>query len=163
MSNSDSGYPARYDEREIEAAQETLRARTIFQPYAWAIFAGFKWWETSTVRTRLRGRVWVHAARTPTPGWMLRDFWEGVEKLPADRRRVFTPEWLAGLPRGAVLGSVEIVDVLPAPVAAGRIAAVERPFGDWREGRWAWKLANPILLPRPVPAPGRQGWWSWPE
>ena len=34
-------------------------------------------------------------------------------------------------------------------------------FGDWREGRWAWELANVKPLPVPVPCRGKQGLWDW--
>ncbi|MBF0326019.1 MAG: hypothetical protein HQL42_13240 [Alphaproteobacteria bacterium] len=35
------------------------------------------------------------------------------------------------------------------------------PFGDYSPGRWAWLLRDVQQLPRPVPAKGKQGWWTW--
>ena len=72
-----------------------------------------------------------------------------------------SPEWIAGLPRGVILGSVEIVDSVRAEKVRDGLPALERAFGDFRDGRYAWKLANPVLFPEPVPARGKQGWWKW--
>jgi hypothetical protein len=37
----------------------------------------------------------------------------------------------------------------------------EIPYGDYREGRWAWLLADVKALDPPVPAKGRQQLWEW--
>ena len=34
------------------------------------------------------------------------------------------------------------------------------PYGDWTPGRWAWQLDDVDVLPEPIPATGRQGWWT---
>lgn len=138
---------------------EILPTRTIFEPFAWGIFHGCKWYETSAINTKIRGRVYIHAG-LHTPPWMLEQFFRN---LPREYAKRFTPEWVAGLPRGVILGSVEIVDSVRAETVRGEIPALEYAFGDWRPGRYAWKLANPILFPEPVPAVGKQGWWKWGE
>ena len=40
-----------------------MKAFTIYQPYAYAIVAGLKGYETRPRRTHIRGRVAVHAAK----------------------------------------------------------------------------------------------------
>lgn len=35
------------------------------------------------------------------------------------------------------------------------------PYGDWTPGRHAWLITDPQPLPEPIPAKGRQGWWTW--
>lgn len=37
----------------------------------------------------------------------------------------------------------------------------DRPFGDYRVGRWAWLLEDVEPLAEPVPARGRQRVWRW--
>jgi hypothetical protein len=34
-------------------------------------------------------------------------------------------------------------------------------FGDWTPGRYAWELANVIMLPAPVKTRGQQRLWDW--
>ena len=138
-------------------AFEVLQTRTIFQPFAWGIFHGCKWFETSARYTRIRGRVYIHAGCV-TPPWMLERFFR---ELPREHLKEMSPEWIAGLPRGVILGSVEIVDSVRAEKVRDGLPALERAFGDFRAGRYAWKLAIPVLFPEPVPARGKQGWWKW--
>lgn len=33
----------------------------------------------------------------------------------------------------------------------------QTPFGDWTDGRHAWCVTNPVLLPEPIPYRGQQG------
>ena len=40
-----------------------MRAFTVYQPYAYAIVAGLKGYETRPTRTNIRGRVAVHAGK----------------------------------------------------------------------------------------------------
>ena len=35
------------------------------------------------------------------------------------------------------------------------------PYGDYRPGRWAWLLEDIEPVEPPVPARGKQGWWTW--
>lgn len=34
-------------------------------------------------------------------------------------------------------------------------------FGNYTPGRWAWRMADVQPLPTPIPARGKQGWWTW--
>ena len=111
-----------------------MKAFTVYQPYAHAIVAGVKHYETRPRRTRIRGRVAVHAGR------------------------------LAGnLPRGAVIGTVEIVDCVPVEELVDSLDNRERLLGDYSPGRFAWVLQNPVMFKTPIPAHGKQGWWNWEE
>lgn len=59
----------------------------------------------------------------------------------------------------AVCDLIEIVRMTPAFIA--QRPEKERAFGDWRPGRFAWRLANVQALPEPVPVRGAQGLWDW--
>lgn len=37
----------------------------------------------------------------------------------------------------------------------------QRPYGDFRPGRWAWLLTDVEAFDEPVPVKGRQGLWNW--
>jgi hypothetical protein len=50
---------------------------------------------------------------------------------------------------GCIIGSVEIVD------------CVQNHPSMWAEkGVWNWVLANPVLLPKPIPAKGKLSFWE---
>jgi len=98
---------------------EKLKALSIRQPWAELILRGEKAVEYRSQPTRIRGRIYIYAA---------------VGKSNADETE-FEEEIgcpLAELPRGVVVGTVEIVDC----------AGVD--------GEYEWLLANPQRLPEPL-------------
>lgn len=124
-----------------------MRAFTVHQPYAYAIVAGLKGYETRPRRTNIRGRVAVHA---------------GKQEITLDSMRVVVvPSAGKKLHYGAVLGTVEIVDCLPVEEVVDTLTERERALGDYSPGRWAWVLKNPVMFDTPIPARGKQGWWNW--
>ena len=125
-----------------------MRAFTVYQPYAYAIVAGLKGYETRSRRTNIRGRVAVHAG--------LRDITVNEMKLC----ETYIPEGQK-LHYGAVLGTVEIVDCLPVEEVIPTLTERERALGDYSPGRWAWVLKNPAMFDMPIYARGKQGWWEW--
>jgi hypothetical protein len=90
--------------------------------------------ENRSWRTHYRGRPWIHAAPQP----------RRREWLAAKRRGLWLPE--EPLPRGVILGCVELVDCL---------WNADSPWAV--RGQWHWLLRRPMLLRRPVPHRGRLG------
>lgn len=66
------------------------------------------------------------------------------------------------LPLGAVVCIADLVDVLPAASAVLDTNAIERLYGDYTPGRWAWHLTNIRVLAEPYGVKGKQGLWEWP-
>lgn len=132
-----------------------MKAFTVYQPYAYAIVAGMKGYETRPRRTNIRGRVAVHAGRLDvvhaTKKLSGNDFWKLLEVVGGDIDRLTS----------AVVGTVEIVDCLPVEEVIATLTVQERALGDYSPGRWAWVLKNPIMFDTPIPARGKQGWWNW--
>jgi len=124
-----------------------VKAFTVYQPYAYAIVAGLKGYETRPRRTHIRGRVAVHAAK-------------GNPQFVTLAVDMALPETMK-LHYGAVLGTVEIVDCVPVEALIGTLSERERVLGDYTPGRFAWVLKNPVMFDRPIPARGFQGWWNW--
>ena len=126
-----------------------MRAFTVYQPYAYAIVAGLKGYETRPRRTNIRGRVAVHA---------------GKQKMElASMSVVLVPREGQKLHYDAVLGTVEIVDCLPVEEVIPTLTERERVLGDYSPGRWAWVLKNPVMFDTPILVKGKQGWWEWDE
>jgi hypothetical protein len=81
--------------------------------------------------------------------------------------------WIPNLPRGCIVGAVDVVDclkIMPPPgptsgwqkcwgidVSAG---SIEAHLGDYTLGRFAWIGANHKALAEPITCQGRQGLWT---
>lgn len=132
-----------------------MKAFTVYQPYAYAIIAGLKLNETRPRRTHIRGRVAVHAGKLDevraTKNLSSNDFWALMAEIGGK----------TDLPRGAVVGTVEIVDCVHVEEIIHTLSERERLLGDYSPGRFAWVLRNPVAFSTPVPAKGKQGWWNW--
>jgi hypothetical protein len=111
---------------------------TVRQPWASAIFHAGKTVENRPRRTHYRGRLWIHAGefrgRDEAGRW-------------ANHQRLWLPE--EPLPRGVILGSVELVD------------CIDDSDSPWAlPGSYHWVLQAPMLLVRPVPHKGSLS-FSW--
>lgn len=70
--------------------------------------------------------------------------------------------WNYSLPLGCILGTVRLNAPYPAADLRDLMSRDELIVGDWSDGRWAWLLTHHDPLPEPLPAKGKQGWWSIP-
>lgn len=97
-------------------------------------------------------RIAIHAAKRPISKGIDSD----LELLCID---VFGTDFRKSLPRGAVLGTV-LIDQWTATQYCGPETDVDAIAGDWTDGRYAWRLRNPMQLASPLPQQGRQGWFQ---
>lgn len=131
----------------------TFPAITLWQPWASLIFAGVKTYETRAfpIPTKYQGRwVAIHAAK----GF--------PRSLPPGLGLVML-KWLGTSdPGDLMLGDVLGIVLLGTPIRTEDLDPDndERAAGDWSPGRWAWPILKSAALARPVPAVGRQGWFS---
>lgn len=59
------------------------------------------------------------------------------------------------------MAGVDLVEIERVEAVVGVIVGQkEKAFGDYSPGRWAWRLANPVLFDEPVPWRGALGLWS---
>jgi hypothetical protein len=130
-----------------------MLALSVQQPWVQLIVLGRKRFETRSWRTDYVGPLAIHASKTfPEASRQLcfqepfhTDLVEGGFRTSAD------------LPRGCLLGFVDLVECLPAKAVLHELRDTERWYGDYRPGRWVWRLANPRLLAQPVPMKGQVG------
>lgn len=118
-----------------------MLALSVQQPWAWAIMAGIKPVENRTWRTNYRGELVIQASLS-------------VRRDQAARDQIATlghvvPE---ELPRGVLLGTVELVDCIPSAEALARFGAA---WVDIVPGGWCWIVRKPRLLRVPVPCKGK--------
>jgi hypothetical protein len=137
-----------------------IKALTLWEPWAILVVGGYKHWETRSWSTYYRGPLAIHAAR----------------QEPAECERLWLVEYFSNplhemgytgtaahylLPRGVIVGWVNLVDVLPTRLVGGYVGASEYALGDYSPGRFAWCLKEPYRLDIPMRASGRQGLWDW--
>jgi hypothetical protein len=117
-----------------------MQAISIKQPWAWLIVHGFKDIENRDWWTRFRGRVLVHTGKT-----IDEDFpYDWAERLIG--RKI--PEDLF---LGGVIGAVTVTD------------CVKESESDWFFGDYGFKLADPVVLPEPIPCRGQLGFFNVPD
>jgi len=137
---------------------------SLWQPWASLWVGGAKLIETRGWQTKFRGRLAVHAGKRIDVDACYREpFRRALARLGFDQP--------LDLPRGAVIGWVTITDCLEmGTVQEGecpfsinsffgdpRLTDVERAFGDYRSGRFAWITnRHRLTLPTPLPMRGLQ-------
>ena len=126
---------------------------TLWQPWASLIFSGHKRCETRSFAPPFKyvgRRIAIHAAA--------RSVGRVGDELADLCYSAFGFGWKYSLPRGAILGTAVLGGFYPteklSPPEDDRIA------GDWSDGRYAWQLLDVEPLSSPLPAKGKQGWWS---
>lgn len=138
-----------------------MKAISLWQPHASLWCSPTKIHETRHWPTEYRGPLVVHAAKK------IGDFSREVRRIMA---RDFGNRWTLDLPRGELVGIVELVDcvrtedVFPTFWFEGDPAAPDDYWcGDFSPGRFAWKRAEFRLFSKPIPYIGRQGFFTVPD
>jgi hypothetical protein len=134
-----------------------MKAISLIQPYATLVLSGAKRYETRSWSTNHRGLLAIHASKTVP----LEIQYVCLEEPFQTALRAAGYESAVELPRGVLLGTVEIVEVTATDrLDFSQISESERAFGDYRPGRFAWKLANPRRLAQPVMWIGQVGMFN---
>jgi hypothetical protein len=125
-----------------------LKAITLMQPWATLVALGVKRWETRGWTTTHRGPLVVHAG--------LGVDLEAIARLPWRHQQALLG---APMPTGAVVAVAWLDDVLLAQDAR-ELAPSQVCLGDFRDGRYAWRLerVTPVLVKW---VSGRLGIWSY--
>lgn len=137
-----------------------IRGLSLTQPWASLVALGHKTVETRSWRTQYRGRIAIHAAKNFPPA---------ARAFAAEERTIGRIP--ARLPIGGIVCLVDLIDVLPAALVALDMhdwhekPGLERRFGDYSAGRYAWIFNRPrlVTLAEPVAVRGARGLWRIPE
>lgn len=144
-------------------AAPTIKALSLWQPWATLVIYGFKKYETRgwPCPPGLIGKeLAIHAT-----GTLRKEAREIVED-----EAIYGETWFADafadlettldeLPRGAVLGIVRVVECLRTERFNPTLQ--EAAFGNYEAGRYAWRMEIVERFQTPVPARGMQGIWDW--
>ena len=163
-----------------------MKAITIHQPWASLVAIGSKGFETRGWATKYRGSLAIHAGvKAPFDVLTGEDVETiiraglalGLRAAVADEgAHAIVQEMDEKLPRGAVIATTELVECWKVEHIVGCRAIMQADsnkmaghifssdnevlFGNWAPGRFAWELANVVMLQEPVPARGQQGLWE---
>lgn len=126
-----------------------MRAISLWQPWASAIADGLKVFETRGWKPLWTGTLAIHAAKTKNPI---------TEEFLAEQR--FLGRFQYELPRGAIVAVCEMLKPIRTEDIFPRLTELEREFGDYTPGRWAWPLGRVQKLSNPFPVAGHQGFFD---
>lgn len=132
-----------------------MKAFSLYQPWASLVVCGAKKYETRSWSTDYRGLLAIHAGLYFPLGSQLlalgEPFYSHLKQGGYDASL---------LPTGVFVGVVELVDVFKTEDIYPSLSEDELAFGDYRMGRYAWKLENPKKLHVPIKSRGWQRLWN---
>jgi len=143
-----------------------IRAITLWQPYATLIALGLKQYETRSWATKYRGKLIIHSAARK---WHPRELHAVFDKLPYELSQKLL--YSTTYPMACCVAVVDLtrcLEMINGWVETNRLPTQtiiqaqtyeERCFGNWQEGRYAWKLSGVQQLQELTPAKGKQGLW----
>lgn len=140
-----------------------MKALSLTEPWATLVVTGEKQFETRSWKTSFRGTIAIHAAkgfpRYAQDLAKMSPFRESLAKHGAQMKNISV--WSFAF--GAIIGTVDIVEMIPTEQMQFALHGNEEFFGDYSPNRWAWKLANPQRLSTPIYCRGALSLWTVPE
>jgi hypothetical protein len=133
-----------------------MKAISLLQPWATLVVIGAKKFETRTWQTFHRGKILIHASQGLAIG-------NDVAKLQPFKKYVDSRGGFLKLPFGAIIGEVMIEEMIATEAIRDKLSTEEQTFGDYKTGRWAWRLAKPVLYREPIMCKGSLMLWEVPE
>lgn len=167
---------------------QSIKALSILQPWASLIVHGHKKIETRSFQRSYRGPLLIHASKGKIAELEalcncppFKDCLPQKDVLfPGGGKKKYAD--IAALPFGAIIGMVQLVDIVPFDNQFGGalpgkfffsetayrnglkatwdLTEKEYAFGDYSEGRYGWLLSDPIVFPEPIPCKGNLGLWN---
>ncbi|HEY3694106.1 ASCH domain-containing protein [Phenylobacterium sp.] len=129
----------------------TMKAISLWQPWATLVALGLKAHETRHWSTEHRGPIAIHAAKT-------------IDYAGAPARlchRAIGQAWWEQCPLGMVVAIARLRTCRRTDAVVEHITRADEASGDYTAGRFAWALADVRPLGEPIPAIGRQGLFNW--
>lgn len=145
-----------------------IKVLSLHQPWASLMVWSLKAFETRAWATSYRGPLLIHAAKANPREYdglytdsLLARALDVMVPAP-DHARVTRAARHRELPRGCVLGVVELINMHKTEDVVLGVGKAERAFGDYSPGRFAWETAigSARRFRTPVPARGHQRLFS---
>lgn len=131
-----------------------IKVISLLQPWAYLFAIGAKKFETRPWQTKYRGELYIHASA--------KVYFSDLELCrESDHFKKYIPDQNGILVQGAIIGKVNLVDIVTTESVRETISAQERAFGDYRPGRFAWRCEGATLLDIPIEAKGKLSIWEF--
>ena len=130
---------------------QTLKAISLWQPWASLIAAGVKRHETRHWPTSYRGPIAIHAAKRL-------DVAGAPEELCV---AALGRHWRTSVPLGAIVAIGRLTRCREARGIACSLTDADRAAGNFAAGRYAWTIEDVRPLRAPIATIGRQGLFNW--
>lgn len=144
-------------------------AISMWEPWASLVRTLAKCYETRHWATQHRGPLLICAAKRKTDVQeylTIPEFQAGLAplvglplNLKATYTRVTPRVWMEDLSFGKAVAIVNLVDCIPTDKMTRKQIGEDFPFGDFRQGRFAWKLSMIRRDFTPFPVKGKQGFF----
>lgn len=133
-----------------------MKAISLWQPWATAIALGYKTFETRHWSTYYRGPIAIHAAKRWT-----RDEREFAQSMAYE----FDDQRLAQPPLGVIVATATLTSILRCDIALRLTVADchDGYWGNYADGRFAWKLTDVHVFAEPITFRGAQGLFDVPD
>ncbi|MEM6399813.1 MAG: DNA N-6-adenine-methyltransferase [Cyanobacteria bacterium P01_D01_bin.116] len=127
----------------------TLKAISLWQPWASLITLGLKHYETRSWKTKYRGKLLICSTAKNSKHY--REYLKVKDKLQL-------PPWdETNFPHGCVIAICDLVDCIEITSDfINQQSQTEILCGDWQVGRYAWKLENIQPITEPFAVKGKQ-------
>jgi len=129
-----------------------MRALSLRQPWATAIALGIKRVETRHWQTAYTGPLAIHAAKRWGP--------DECEFAIAEHALGRLPK---RIPLGAIVATATLLGCRRTEDVEHQVGAIERIYGNYTAGRFAWFLSDIVALDEPIPFKGAQGFFNVPD
>jgi phage N-6-adenine-methyltransferase len=135
----------------------TLKAISLWQPWASLISLGLKHYETRSWKTSYRGKLLICSTAKFTKI-------QHQQYLKICNEVVLPPWDEDNFPHGQVIAICDLVDCVEmTPEFIAQQSQTEILCGDWQVGRYAWKLKNIQPITEPFAVKGKQGLFNIPS
>jgi activating signal cointegrator 1 len=136
---------------------DRLKVLSVIQPWATLLVIGAKEFETRSWTAYHRGPLVIHASQARTHARGL--FNEEPFRSVLTKAGYPTAD---SLPFGCLVGGANLVNVVPTTeILRNRLASEqELAFGDFDDGRFAWRFAYPVEFGEFRTAKGDLGFWK---
>src|SRR4030042_1079225 len=161
---------------EEKVKMSTIKAISLWEPWASLVRTGAKKWETRSWATNHRGPLLICAAKGGLPKAELREILqdgviqEGLYHIKDWQRKKnngMLSEWsispyvhTSDLNFGKAVAIVEIIDCIKTDDIWMDVLGVQKHYGDFFPGRFAWRIEMIKNDFEPFPMRGRQGFFS---
>jgi hypothetical protein len=143
--------------------RDFLKVITLTQPWATLMALGLKRVETRSWLTEYQGPLAIHAAKSFPPWAEDLCVSEPFCSSLSDAGYLWKPE-IARNPRCLPIGHVIAVGWLEGVERISPsfpVVPLERAFGNYESGRYAWHFSGVHRLATPIAARGALGLWRW--